>query len=172
LGKDVLQQSLNAGIIGMILVMVYMIAFYGIMGIVAAIGIIYALIIIFGFLAGTGAILTLPGIAGIIFTIGTLVDGNVIIYERIKEEIRAGKTPKAAIEVAFSRSFWTLFDANLTTIIAALFLYYFGTGTIKGFAITTIVGIFAAMFMNLVFSKFLLDAMAGAIRVRKAGGAQ
>jgi len=172
LGKDALQQSLNAGIIGMILVMVYMIAFYGIMGIVAAIGIIYALIIIFGFLAGTGAILTLPGIAGIIFTIGTLVDGNVIIYERIKEEIRAGKTPKAAIEVAFSRSFWTLFDANLTTIIAALFLYYFGTGTIKGFAITTIVGIFAAMFMNLVFSKFLLDAMAGAIRVRKAGGAQ
>ncbi|WP_448378014.1 protein translocase subunit SecD [Fervidobacterium sp.] len=172
LGKDVLEQSLRAGIIGSILVMAYMLIFYGVMGIVAIIGIFYALVIIFGFLAGTGAILTLPGIAGIIFTIGTLVDGNIIIYERIKEEIRAGKTPKAAIEIAFSRSFWTLFDANLTTIIAALFLYYFGTGTIKGFAITTIVGIFAAMFMNLVFSKFLLDAMSGAIRVRKAGGAQ
>uniref|UniRef100_A0A7V4KD44 Protein translocase subunit SecD n=1 Tax=Fervidobacterium pennivorans TaxID=93466 RepID=A0A7V4KD44_FERPE len=172
LGKDVLEQSLRAGIIGGILVMAYMLIFYGVMGIVAIIGIFYALAIIFGFLAGTGAILTLPGIAGIIFTIGTLVDGNIIIYERIKEEIRAGKTPKAAIEIAFSRSFWTLFDANLTTIIAALFLYYFGTGTIKGFAITTIIGIFAAMFMNLVFSKFLLDAMSGAIRVRKAGGAQ
>ncbi|MCX7654444.1 MAG: protein translocase subunit SecD [Fervidobacterium sp.] len=172
LGKDVLEQSLRAGIIGAILVMGYMLAFYGVMGIVAVIGIFYALIIIFGFLAGTGAILTLPGIAGIIFTIGTLVDGNIIIYERIKEEIRAGKTTKAAIEVAFSRSFWTLFDANLTTIIAALFLYYFGTGTIKGFAITTIVGIFSAMFMNLVFSKFLLDAMAAEIRVRKTGGAQ
>jgi preprotein translocase subunit SecD len=172
LGKDVLEQSLRAGIIGSILVMAYMLIFYGVMGIVAIIGIFYALAIIFGFLAGTGAILTLPGIAGIIFTIGTLVDGNIIIYERIKEEMRAGKTPKAAIEIAFSRSFWTLFDANLTTIIAALFLYYFGTGTIKGFAITTIVGIFAAMFMNLVFSKFLLDAMSGAIRVRKAGGAQ
>lgn len=172
LGKDVLQQSLRAGIIGTILVMVYMLVFYGVMGIVAVIGIFYALVLIFGFLAGTGAILTLPGIAGIIFTIGTLVDGNIIIYERIKEEMRNGKTPKAAIEIAFSRSFWTLFDANLTTIIAALFLYYFGTGTIKGFAITTIVGIFAAMFMNLVFSKFLLDGVSGAIRVRKAGGAQ
>jgi preprotein translocase subunit SecD len=172
LGKDVLEQSLRAGIIGSILVMAYMLIFYGVMGIVAIIGIFYALAIIFGFLAGTGAILTLPGIAGIIFTIGTLVDGNIIIYERIKEEMRAGKTPKAAIEIAFSKSFWTLFDANLTTIIAALFLYYFGTGTIKGFAITTIVGIFSAMFMNLVFSKFLLDAMSGAIRVRKAGGAQ
>jgi len=172
LGKDVLEQSLRAGIIGSILVMAYMLIFYGVMGIVAIIGIFYALAIIFGFLAGTGAILTLPGIAGIIFTIGTLVDGNIIIYERIKEEMRAGKTPKAAIEIAFSRSFWALFDANLTTIIAALFLYYFGTGTIKGFAITTIVGIFAAMFMNLVFSKFLLDAVSGAIRVRKAGGAQ
>lgn len=172
LGKDALEQSLRAGIIGGILVMAYILIFYGVMGIVAVIGIFYALAIIFGFLAGTGAILTLPGIAGIIFTIGTLVDGNIIIYERIKEEMRAGKTPKAAIEIAFSRSFWTLFDANLTTIIAALFLYYFGTGTIKGFAVTTIVGIFAAMFMNLVFSKFLLDAMSGAIRVRKAGGAQ
>ncbi|MFN4223201.1 MAG: protein translocase subunit SecD [Fervidobacterium nodosum] len=172
LGKDVLKQSLNAGLIGAVLVIIYMLAFYGVMGFVAVIGIFYALALIFGFLAGTGAILTLPGIAGIIFTIGTLVDGNIIIYERIKEEIRGGKTPKAAIEVAFSRSFWTLFDANLTTIIAALFLYYFGTGTIKGFAITTIVGIFSAMFMNLVFSKFLLDAMAGAIRVRKTGGAQ
>ncbi len=172
LGKDALEQSLRAGIIGGILVMAYILSFYGVMGIVAVIGIFYALAIIFGFLAGTGAILTLPGIAGIIFTIGTLVDGNIIIYERIKEEMRAGKTPKAAIEIAFSRSFWTLFDANLTTIIAALFLYYFGTGTIKGFAVTTIVGIFAAMFMNLVFSKFLLDAMSGAIRVRKAGGAQ
>lgn len=172
LGKDVLNQSLNAGIIGAILVILYMLIIYGVMGFVAVIGIFYALIIIFGFLAGTGAILTLPGIAGIIFTIGTLVDGNIIIYERIKEEVRSGKTIKAAIEMAFSRSFWTLFDANLTTIIAALFLYYFGTGTIKGFAITTIVGIFAAMFMNLVFSKFLLDAMSGAIRVRKAGGAK
>ncbi|MGC8820637.1 MAG: protein translocase subunit SecD [Fervidobacterium sp.] len=172
LGKDVLQQSLNAGIIGAILVMAYMIAFYGVMGIVAVIGMFYALIIIFGFLAGTGAILTLPGIAGIIFTIGTLVDGNVVIYERIKEEMRSGKTAKTSIDIAFSKSFWTLFDANLTTIIAALFLYYFGTGTIRGFAITTIVGIFSAMFMNLVFSKFLLDALAGAIRVRKTGGAR
>lgn len=154
------------------MVMVYMLAFYGIMGLVADIGIIYALVLLFGFMAGTGSILTLPGIAGIIFTIGTLVDGNVIVNERIKEEIRAGKTTKTAIELSFSHSFWTLFDSNLTTIIAALALYYFGTGTIKGFAITTIVGIFAAMFMNLVFSKVLLDAISGAIRVKKIGGAQ
>lgn len=172
LGQDVVMQCLYAGIVGVSLVMVYMFLFYGIMGLVADIGIVYALTLIFGFLAGTGSILTLPGIAGIIFTIGTLVDGNVIIYERIKEEIRAGKTTKTAIELAFSRSFWTLFDANLTTIIAALSLYYFGTGTIKGFAITTIVGILATMFMNLVFSKVLLDGLSGSIRVRKTGGAE
>lgn len=172
LGQDVVMQCLYAGLVGTALVMIYMLAFYGVMGFVAVIGILYALVLIFGFLAGTGSILTLPGIAGIIFTIGTLVDGNVIIYERIKEEIRAGKTTKTAIELAFSRSFWTLFDANLTTIIAALSLYYFGTGTIKGFAITTIVGILAAMFMNLVFSKVLLDGLSGAIKVRKTGGAQ
>ncbi|MGB4752594.1 MAG: protein translocase subunit SecD, partial [Fervidobacterium sp.] len=172
LGQDVVMQCLYAGLVGTALVMIYVLAFYGVMGFVAVIGILYALVLIFGFLAGTGSILTLPGIAGIIFTIGTLVDGNVIIYERIKEEIRAGKTTKTAIELAFSRSFWTLFDANLTTIIAALSLYYFGTGTIKGFAITTIVGILAAMFMNLVFSKVLLDGLSGAIKVRKTGGAQ
>ena len=172
LGQDVIMQCLYAGIVGTALVMIYMFLFYGVMGLVADIGILYALTVIFGFLSGTGSILTLPGIAGIIFTIGTLVDGNVIIYERIKEEMRAGKTTKTAIELAFSRSFWTLFDANLTTIIAALSLYYFGTGTIKGFAITTIVGILAAMFMNLVFSKVLLDGLSGAIRVRKTGGAE
>nr|HQI10242.1 SecD/SecF family protein translocase subunit [Fervidobacterium sp.] len=172
LGQGVIMQCLYAGIVGTALVMIYMFLFYGVMGLVADIGILYALTVIFGFLSGTGSILTLPGIAGIIFTIGTLVDGNVIIYERIKEEMRAGKTTKTAIELAFSRSFWTLFDANLTTIIAALSLYYFGTGTIKGFAITTIVGILAAMFMNLVFSKVLLDGLSGAIRVRKTGGAE
>ncbi len=169
LGVDVLKQSLRAGIIGTVLVILYMLVMYGVMGVVAVIGIFYSLALIFGFLSGTGAILTLPGIAGIIFTIGTLVDGNIIIYERIKEEVRNGKTIKAAIEVAFSKSFWTLFDANLTTVIAALFLYYFGTGTIKGFAITTIVGIASAMFMNLVFSKVLLDALSGAIKVRTRG---
>lgn len=170
LGKDVLQQALRAGIVGAVLVVVYMLAFYGVMGFVAVVGIFYALALVLGYLSATGTILTLPGIAGIIFTIGTLVDGNIIIYERIKEEMLGGKTPRAAIDVAFSRSFWTLFDANLTTVIAALFLYYFGTGTIKGFAITTIIGILAAMFMNLVFSKVLLDGLADNIKVRRTGG--
>ncbi len=173
LGKDIINASLKAGIWGIIIVMVYMIIVYGVMGIVADLALLYNTFLLLGVLASTGAILTLPGIAGIILTIGTTVDGNVIIYERIKEELRAGKTSKAAISAGFSRSTVTLMDANLTTIIAGLVLYYFGTGTIRGFAVTLIIGVLGSLFVNLVFSRLMLDAFAPAIKLRKAkGGAE
>ncbi|EKF48847.1 protein-export membrane protein SecD [Thermosipho africanus H17ap60334] len=174
LGADIVSASLKAGIIGIILVLIYMIIFYGVMGIVADIALLYNTFLLLGILAATGSILTLPGIAGIILTIGTTVDGNIIIYERIKEEIRRGSSVKAAISTAFSKSFITLFDANLTTIIAGLFLYYFGTGTVKGFAITLIIGVLGSLFVNLIVSRFFLELFSGAIKVKGAskGGAR
>lgn len=168
LGSDIIKSSLVAGIVGLIAVMIYMIVFYGIQGVVADIAILYNTILLFGVLAATRSILTLPGIAGIFFTIGTTVDGNIIIAERIKEELRAGKSVRAAIVSGFDRSFITLFDANLTTIIAGLVLYYFGTGTVKGFAITLIIGVAGSFFVNMVLSRMLTDAFHSLIRVPKA----
>ncbi|MBT1248679.1 MULTISPECIES: protein translocase subunit SecD [unclassified Thermosipho (in: thermotogales)] len=169
LGKDIIEASIKAGIVGVVIVLVYMIIFYGVMGIVADIALLYNTFLLLGILAATGSILTLPGIAGIILTIGTTVDGNIIIYERIKEELRKGSSVKAAISTAFSKSFITLFDANLTTIIAGLFLYYFGTGTVKGFAITLIIGVLGSLFVNLVVSRFFLELFSGGIKVKSVG---
>ncbi len=164
LGSDIIRTSLIAGIIGLIIVLIYMVAFYGVQGIIADIALVYNTFLLMGVLAATGSILTLPGIAGILFTIGTTVDGNIIIIERIKEELRMGKSIKAAINTAFERSFITLFDANLTTIIAGLVLYYFGTGTIKGFAITLTIGVIGSFFVNIVLSRLLTDLMSSLIR--------
>ncbi|WP_041083559.1 protein translocase subunit SecD [Thermotoga profunda] len=175
LGSDIVRTSLWAGIVGLIIVFIYMILVYGIQGIIADIALIYNTILLLGVLAATGSILTLPGIAGIIFTIGTTVDGNIIIAERIKEELRAGKSIKAAINSGFGRCFITLFDANLTTIIAGLALYYFGTGTVKGFAITLIIGVLGSFFVNIVLSRLLTEAFSSLIRkpaVVEEGGAQ
>ncbi|HAA83001.1 MAG: Protein translocase subunit SecD [Thermotoga petrophila] len=164
LGRDVIDASLKAGIIGLILVLAYMIIYYRTMGIVADLALIYNTVLLLGVMAAGKFILTLPGIAGIILTIGTTVDGNVIIYERIKEEMRLGKPVKTSIAAGFDRSLSTILDANITTILTGLILYYFGTGTIKGFAITLIIGVLGSIFVNLVFSRLLLDALARFIK--------
>jgi len=163
LGKDIIRASLIAGLFGLGIVLVYMIIFYGLFGIVADLALLYNSILLFGVMAGGNFILTLPGIAGIILTIGTTVDGNIIVLERIKEEMKMGKTPLNAIAGGYSKSFSTILDANITTILAAIVLYYLGTGTIKGFATTLIIGILGSMFTTLVVSRVLLDAMSGSI---------
>lgn len=145
--------------------MIYMVLVYGLMGLVADVALLYNSLLLFGMLALTGSILTLPGIAGIILTIGMTVDGNILIFERIKEELRVGKTPENAVDSAFNKVFWTIFDANLTTILAGLVLLYFGTGTVKGFAVTLIIGVLGAMFTNLVASRTMLVGMAGSIKL-------
>jgi len=157
LGKDIILQSLVAGIIGLIVVMVYMIVVYGWMGVVADIALVYNTFLLFGVLALTRSILTLPGIAGIILTIGTTVDGNIIIFERIKEEMRLGKTVHNSIAGGFSKATSTIVDANLTTILAGVALYLLGKGTIKGFATTLIIGVIGSMFTVLVVSRVILD---------------
>lgn len=166
LGKDIINSSLFAGMVGLIIVLIYMLVYYGVFGIVADIALIYNSIVLFGAMAAGNFILTLPGIAGIILTIGTTVDGNIIVFERIKEEMRLGKTALNAIASGYKRSITTIMDANITTILAGVVLYYLGTGTIRGFATTLIIGILGSMFTTLVVSRVFIDAFSGAIKVK------
>jgi preprotein translocase subunit SecD len=119
------------------------------------------LLILLGFMGTVGATLTLPGIAGVILTIGMAVDSNILIFERVREELAAGKTVRAAIDTAFSKVFWTIFDTHTTTLISAAFLFQFGTGPIRGFAITLTVGLIANMFTAVYMSHRLFELMLG-----------
>lgn len=159
LGDDALSKSLIAGGIGLILVMLFMIIIYRLNGVVASIALIGYVAIVALIINGFGIQLTLPGIAGIILTIGTAVDANVIIFERIKEEIRAGKTLRVSVDSGFKRAFSAIVDANITTIIAAVALWYFGSGTIIGFAKTLFIGTIVSMFTAVFVTRFLLRQM-------------
>ncbi len=161
LGADSIRKGLMASIVGLILVMIFMVFYYKLAGINSVIALILNLVILLGILAYFRATLTLPGIAGIILTIGMAVDANVLIFERIKEDMRAGKSPKSAIDSGFKKAFVTIFDANLTTVIAAVFLFQFGTGPIKGFSVTLIIGILASMFTAVFVSRVIFDLIYG-----------
>lgn len=151
LGQSALNVILLAGLVSMILVALYMLLYYRLPGIVADVTVIAAIVAQVAIIAYSHFSLTLPGIAGIILTVGISVDGNVIIYERIKEEIKAGKTVKAAIDVGFKRAFTAIFDGNITTLIAAVVLYVLGTGPIQSFAFTLGIGVL----LNFVFCIFV-----------------
>ncbi|MBM4271444.1 MAG: protein translocase subunit SecD [Deltaproteobacteria bacterium] len=157
LGQDSIDKGLWSTIIGGILVMLFMIIYYRLSGVVANVALIMNMIIILGALAAFKATLTLPGIAGIVLTIGMAVDANVLIFERIREEIRSGKTPRAAIETGYSKAFLTILDSNVTTLIAALFLFGFGTGPVKGFAVTLSIGIITSMFTAIFVTRIIFD---------------
>ncbi len=166
LGRDIITVSLIAGMFGLLIVLVYMVVFYGLGGLIADLSLVYNTIIILGAMALGKFILTLPGIGGIILTFGTAIDGNIIIIERIKEEIRSGKTILNAITAGYSKSFSAIFDANITSILAGVVLYYLGTGTIKGFATTLIIGILGSMFATLVVSRVLTDMFSSKLHFR------
>nr|NIM57622.1 protein translocase subunit SecD [Candidatus Aminicenantes bacterium] len=157
LGADSIRKGLSAIFIALILVLIFMIFYYRLSGINAIIALILNIIILMGTLAYFKAVLTLPGIAGIILTIGMAVDANVLVFERIREELSSGKGILSAIAAGFSRAFKTILDANVTTIIAAIFLFQFGTGPIKGFAVTLIIGITASMFTAVFVSHLIFD---------------
>ena len=161
LGDDALNKSLIAGGIGLLLVMLYMIIMYRMCGLVADIALIGYIAIVALVINGFGIQLTLPGIAGIILTIGTAVDANVIIFERVKEEIKSGKTLRASVDAGFNRAFSAIIDANITTIIAAVVLWYFGSGTIIGFAKTLFIGTLVSMFTAIFVTRFLLRQLVG-----------
>ncbi len=161
LGADAIRQGLTAALIGVAMIFVLVYAYYGLFfGTVAALGLLFSGLAIFGMMAGLGAVLTLPGIAGLVLTIGSAVDGNVISFERIKEEMRDGLSLKSSIKGGFGNSFWTIFDVNFSHLISAAALYNYATGPVKGFAVTLAVGIIASTFSNLFFSKWLLELMA------------
>ncbi len=157
LGSDSIRQGLAAGLIAVLAIMVFMIFYYRLTGVNAIIALILNELIIFGALAYFKATLTLPGIAGIILGIGMAVDANVLIFERIKEELASGKNIPSSIANGFSRAFSAIFDSNLTTIISAIFLFQFGTGPIKGYAVTLICGLVANLFTAVFVSRFLFD---------------
>jgi preprotein translocase subunit SecD len=157
LGKDSIEKGITSILYGGLLVVVFIAIYYKLSGIIAVTALFLNIVLLAGALAYFGAALTLPGIAGIILTVGMAIDANVLVFERIREEIRIGKTVRAAIDAGFSKAFRTIVDANITTFIAAVVLFQFGTGPIKGFAITLCIGIAASMFTAVFVSRAIFD---------------
>ncbi len=159
LGSDSIKSGLVAGIIGVIAVMLFMVFFYNLSGLVADFVLIFNVGFILAAMTLFGGTLTMPGIAGMILSIGMSVDANVLIFERIREELEAGKTPRSAVDSGFKRASVTIWDSNITTVIAAFVLYQFGTGPVRGFALTLTIGIIGSMFCAIVFMRFLMDKL-------------
>jgi preprotein translocase subunit SecD len=166
LGADSIRKGLISMLIGGVLVVLFMIVYYKGAGIIADLALILNIILIAGGLAAAGATLTLPGIAGIILTIGMAVDANVIIFERIREELALGRTARAAVEAGYNRATLTILDANVTTLIAAVVLFQFGTGPVKGFAVTLSLGVIASLFTALVLSRLIFDYILGGRKLK------
>ena len=158
LGKENIEKGINSFIIALILVLIWMIFYYGRAGIYADVALVLNLVLIFGILAGLGAVLTLPGIAGIVLTIGMSVDANVLIFERIREEIGKGKGLKQSVGDGFSNALSSILDANITTGLTALILFVFGSGPIKGFATTLLIGIATSLFTAIFITRMLVDS--------------
>jgi preprotein translocase subunit SecD len=157
LGRASIRAGFMSVMIGLLIVALFMIAYYRVGGIVADMALVLNIIFILGILAGFGATLTLPGIAGIVLTIGMAVDANVLIFERIREEQSTGKTLKAAIDGGYGKALSAIFDANITTFFVGAILYSFGVGPIQGFAVTLMAGILASMFSAIVFTRVIFD---------------
>lgn len=157
LGHDSIRKGLLSMLIGGVLVIAFMVIYYKGAGLIADVALILNIVLIAGGLAAFQATLTLPGIAGIILTIGMAVDANVLIFERIREEMRMGRTPRASVDAGFERAALTILDANVTTLIAALVLFQFGTGAVKGFAVTLSLGVLASLFTALFLSRMIFD---------------
>ena len=161
LGKANIEKGFLSVVVGFVLVMIFMVFYYRLFGIVADIALALNLVLIVAILSMIQATLTLPGIAGIVLTVGMAVDANVLIFERIKEELRLGNSPQASIAAGYEQAFSTIMDANITTLIAALVLFTFGTGPIKGFAVTLSIGILSSMFTAIVVSRGLINLIYG-----------
>ncbi len=167
LGQEAIDDGVRAAVIGMGVVLIFMLIYYRFAGLVAIVALSFNMLIILGSLAGFGAALTLPGLAGLVLTIGMAVDANVLIFERIREELRTGKTVWSAIQTGYQKAFWTILDANVTTLAVAAVLYHFGTGPIKGFAVTLGVGIFASMFTAIVVTREIYGWVLGGRNIER-----
>jgi preprotein translocase subunit SecD len=157
LGRDSISMSIIAFIAATAAVLVFMVMYYRGAGLAADVALMVNAACLVGIMGSIGATLTLPGIAGIILTLGMAVDANVIIYERIREELRSGKAPRSAVEAGYKRAFWTIFDSQLTTFIAGVVMLQYGTGPIKGFAVTLLIGIVTSLFTSIYISRIVMD---------------
>lgn len=157
LGADSIRHGVQASIISLLVVMIFMVVYYRSSGVNAVVALILNLIILLAALSYFGAVLTLPGIAGVILTIGMGVDSNVLIFERIREELRAAKAPVSAVDLGFKRAFLTIIDTHVTTIVSAAFLFLFGTGPVKGFAVSLAIGLLANLFTSVYVSRVIFD---------------
>jgi len=166
LGQDNIEAGIMAISFGFLLVVLFMLVYYKVFGLVANLALFFNLVMVVGLLSALGATLTLPGIAGIVLTVGMAVDANVLIFERIREEIKAGNTPQAAIFSGYEKAFSTIADANVTTLIAALVLFSFGTGPIQGFAITLSLGIMSSMFTAILGTRAVVNLIYGNRKVK------
>lgn len=167
LGRDSIEAGKRAGIIGALVVIVFMVFYYRLSGLIADFALILNIILLLGAMASLNATLTLPGIAGIILAVGMAVDSNVLMFERMREEIRAGKTPRAAVDSGYDKAFWTIFDSHVTTLITAAVLFQFGTGPIKGFAVTLSLGVAINLFTALIGTKSIFDLINSRKEVKK-----
>jgi len=167
LGADSIQQGLTAGIIGTVMVVAFMAIYYQLSGLVAIAALALNLLYLVAAMAYFGATLTLPGIAGIVLTVGMAVDTNVLIFERVREELRHGRSIHESVRLGYDRAFRTIFDAHSTTLISALFLFQFGTGPIKGFAVTLSIGLLANLFTAVVFTRMIYDFWLGRGKVER-----
>ena len=157
LGKESIEKGINSFLIALVLVLIWMYFYYGRAGLFADVALVLNIVLIFGFLSGLGAVLTLPGIAGIVLTIGMSVDANVLIFERVREELRREKGLKQAVSDGFSNALSSILDANITTGVTALVLFIFGTGPIKGFATTLLIGIITSLFTAIFITRMLVE---------------
>ncbi|HVT18623.1 MAG TPA: protein translocase subunit SecD [Thermoanaerobaculia bacterium] len=166
LGRDSIRQGLRAGIVGTSLVVIAMLLVYNLSGVNAITALILNVLILFGGMGLFHSTLTLPGIAGVILTIGMAVDANVLVFERIREELRAGRTVRSAIDFGFDRAFTSIIDTHVTTMTSAMFLFQFGTGPIKGFAVTLFIGLLASLYTAVFVSRWIFDLVLSRRRVQ------
>jgi preprotein translocase subunit SecD len=167
LGQDNIDQGLRSVLIGLGLVVVFMALYYRLFGVIADLVLVVNLVLMVAVLSLLQATLTLPGIAGIVLTVGMAVDANVLIFERIREEIRNGSSPQASIAAGYDKALSTIVDANLTTLIAAIVLFSFGTGPVKGFAVTLFIGILTSMFTAIMGSRAVVNLAYGGRRLTR-----
>ena len=161
LGADAIRSGILASVVGLLLVVAFMLVYYKLSGVNAVVALVFNLIILLGLMAYIGAVMTLPGIAGFVLTMGIGVDSNVLIFERIKEELEASRGVRASINAGFGRVFWTLFDTHISALISVAFLFQFGTGPIRGFAVTLFFGLMSNLFTSIFVSKTLFELVLG-----------
>ncbi|MCL4491474.1 MAG: protein translocase subunit SecD [Nitrospirae bacterium] len=157
LGRDSIEAGKRAGLVGTLLVVVFMVFYYRLSGVIADLALVLNIVLLMGAMASLNSTLTMPGIAGIILAVGMAVDSNVLMFERMREELRSGKGPRAAVEGGYKKAFWTIFDSHVTTLITAAVLFQFGTGPIKGFAVTLSLGVAINLFTALIGTKTVFD---------------